>query len=211
MPRINLLPWRETQRREREKQFKVMAAAAVACGIVVTVYAHWMISDAIEAQQARNQVLTKEQARLKTASKVREELEQKRDDLLSRMAIIERLQRSRAVSVRLLNEIAAVLPGGSFLGEIAQSGSTLRLAGRAGSNADVSELMRRLGKSEVVGEPRLVSIVTDDTDHTVDFSLQVVVKGLEVIAPEGAAASKTKDQKKAKAKPKKSTADDSPH
>lgn len=198
MPRINLLPWRETERREREKQFKVMAAGAVLAGILVSVYAHWMIADAIETQQHRNQVLSKEQSRLKAATKVRVELEKKRDDLLSRMAIIERLQRSRAVSVRLFNEIATVLPAGSFLHEIAQTGSNLRLDGRAGSNADVSELMRRLGHSEVVGEPRLVSIVTDDKDHTVDFSLEVVVKGLEVIAPDSKSGKKKRKKKSKK-------------
>lgn len=197
MPRINLLPWRETQRRDHEKQFKVMAVGAVLLGATVSVYAHWMIADAIDAQKQRTSTLQREQQRLKAEIKVKQELEKERTDLLSRMSIIERLQRSRTVSVSLFNEIGALLPAGAYLSEIVESGTNLRLAGRAGSNADVSELMRRLGKSEVVGEPRLESIVTDDTDHTIDFSLTVQVKGLEMPAPPPVEKTKAKGKKRA--------------
>ncbi|MCB1734550.1 MAG: PilN domain-containing protein [Gammaproteobacteria bacterium] len=192
MPRINLLPWRETRRVEREKQFKIMAAGAVLLGALVSVYGHWMIDGAIEAQRERNAILKKEKARLNGITKAMAELEQKRDDLLSRMAIIERLQRSRSVSVLLFNEIGAVLPSGTFLNSLEMKNELLRVQGRAGSNADVSELMRSLSKSEVVGEPRLLSIVSDDKDHTVDFDLEVVVKGMEMPEPEPAKKSKAK-------------------
>ncbi|MCB1738459.1 MAG: PilN domain-containing protein [Gammaproteobacteria bacterium] len=184
MPRINLLPWRDTQRLEREKQFKIMAAGAVLLGALVSVYGHWVIADATEAQQQRNAILQKEKTRLAGLTKAKEELEQKRDDLLSRMAIIERLQRSRTVSVHLFNELGALLPAGTFLNSLDMKVDSLLIQGRAGSNADVSDFMRSLGKSGVVGDPRLVSIVSDDKDHTVDFNLEVTVKGMEIPEPE---------------------------
>jgi type IV pilus assembly protein PilN len=57
MPRINLLPWREAQRKQRRQEFFMSLGAAVATAALVILLGRWQMSSAIEHQQARNQIL----------------------------------------------------------------------------------------------------------------------------------------------------------
>ena len=57
MPRINLLPWREDERKERKVAFTVaLGIAALAAG-VVTFAVYLMFGSMIDAQETRNAML----------------------------------------------------------------------------------------------------------------------------------------------------------
>jgi type IV pilus assembly protein PilN len=68
MTRINLLPWRDVRRVQRQRDLVglLVAAALLALGIVYL--AHTEIASRIEFQQQRNEYLRGEIARLKKAS-----------------------------------------------------------------------------------------------------------------------------------------------
>ena len=101
MPRINLLPWRDQQRKERKLGFFVALAAAAVCALLVAFAGYLMFESMISAQESRNQRL---KAEIKTVDRQIEEindLESQKQRFISRMQVIDKLQRSRSEEVHL--------------------------------------------------------------------------------------------------------------
>jgi len=160
MPRINLLPHRESKRKERKLKFLVaLGAAAVAAGITAFA-AYLMYGQMIDAQQHRNSVL---RAQIKTLDKENEEinnLETAKQKYIARMEIIEKLQRSRPEIVHVFDEIVRTLPEGVYLTAIKQTGTTLKFDGIAQSSTRVSSFMRNIDASEWLRNPELEVVQT---------------------------------------------------
>jgi type IV pilus assembly protein PilN len=158
MPQINLLPWREELRSQRNKEFGVAAVvvALLMGGIVAGV--HFYFAEEIKFQQRRNAFLEGETAKLDKKIKEIRDLEAEKERLLARMQIIQRLQSSRPEVVHLLDELVTTLPEGVYYTRIQQKGRDLNVQGVAQSNARVSSLMRQLDGSEYLANPALIEI-----------------------------------------------------
>src|SRR6201984_2404984 len=138
MPRINLLPWREGQRKERKLAFMVaLGVAALAAG--VTAFAAYLLyGSMIEGPQRRKNDL---RAAVKTLDKEIEEinsLESAKQKFIARMAIIEKLQRSRPEIVHVFDEIVRTMPEGVYLTSVKQTVKRLKFEGVAESRPRVS-------------------------------------------------------------------------
>ncbi|HWE24060.1 MAG TPA: PilN domain-containing protein, partial [Myxococcales bacterium] len=160
MPRINLLPWREGQRKERKLAFLVaLGVAAVAAG--VTAFAAYLLyGSMIESQERRNQSL---RTQIKTLDKQIEEinnLESEKQKFIARMGIIEKLQRSRPEIVHVFDEIVRTLPEGVYLTGVHQTDRRLKFEGIAQSSTRVSSFMRNLDGSEWLKNPELEVVQT---------------------------------------------------
>lgn len=156
--RINLLPWRETLRKERVRQFgsTAVGAAILVCAIVFYIY--WHISGMISYQDSRNKYMEDEIAAVETKIKEIRELESKKKQLLARMNVIQNLQGRRSDLVHLLDELVRVVPDGLYITSFSQKGESLSIAGMAQSNARVSAFMRSLDESEWFSDPKLLVI-----------------------------------------------------
>lgn len=176
MAHINLLPWREEERKRRQKEFIVQTGGAVAIAVLLILLVHMRVSAMIGAQQARNTFLSSQIAQLDKKIRSIKDLEKTKQKLLARMNIIQRLQRSRPQSVHLMDQLVRTLPDGVYLTSIAQKGNSLTLAGMARSNARVSEYMRNIAASKWLTDPKLDFIETRDTTsnrlHLSKFTLQ---------------------------------------
>ncbi|MDH3350122.1 MAG: pilus assembly protein PilN, partial [Gammaproteobacteria bacterium] len=115
MPRINLLPWREAERKKRQRDFGVAMAGGVVAAIAVVLLTMFAYSQMISAQEARNARLTSEIKELEKSITEIDGLERQKERLLARMEIIEQLQKSRPEIVHLFDEIARQLPEGVYL------------------------------------------------------------------------------------------------
>jgi type IV pilus assembly protein PilN len=160
MPRINLLPWREAQRKDRKLAFLVaLGVAALAAG--VTAFAAYLLyGSMIEAQERRNTSL---RAAIKTLDKEIEEinsLESAKQKFIARMEIIEKLQRSRPEIVHVFDEIVRTLPEGVYLTSVKQNGMRLKFEGVAQSSTRVSSFMRNLDGSQWLRTPELEVVQT---------------------------------------------------
>ena len=155
MPRINLLPWREGQRKERKLAFLVaLGVAALAAG-VASFAAYLLYGSMIEGQQHRNDRL---RAEIKTLDKQNEEindLENRKQKFIARMEIIEKLQRSRPEIVHVFDEIVRTLPEGVYLTAIKQNDKKLKFEGVAQSSTRVSSFMRNIDGSQWLRNPEL--------------------------------------------------------
>lgn len=169
MPRINLLPWREEQRKERKIAFLVALGGATLGAGVVYFAASLLFDSMIEAQERRNDRL---RAEIKLLDKQIEEinnLESAKQKFIARMEIIEKLQRSRPEIVHLFDEIARALPDGTYLTAIKQTDRRLRFDGVAQSSTRVSNFMRNIDSSEWLRNPEL-EVVETKKDQTLGAS-----------------------------------------
>jgi type IV pilus assembly protein PilN len=171
MPRINLLPWREGQRKERKLAFLVaLGVAAVAAGIA-SFAAYLMYGSMIDAQQRRNDRLRTE---IRTLDKQIEEindLETAKQRFIARMDIIEKLQRSRPEIVHVFDEIVRTLPEGVYLTAVKQTGNSLKFEGVAQSSTRVSSFMRNIDGSQWLRNPSLEVVQTAKAGPGSSFTL----------------------------------------
>lgn len=176
MPRINLLPWREAHRAEKQRQFFVtMAGSAVATGLVV-VLVHIQFSAMIDTQNVRNQFL---QDQIKRVEKEIAEIKTLKEDkkaLLARMEVIQKLQRSRPEIVHLFEELSLNAPDGVYLDKASRKGNKLTLEGYANSNDSVSIFMKQLDASPWLQNPKLNVIESrkDKLGNNAYFKLEVM-------------------------------------
>ncbi|MFK8075136.1 MAG: PilN domain-containing protein [Granulosicoccus sp.] len=167
MTRINLLPWRETYQREKNQAFYVVMGFCVALAAGVGFAGLKYAEDKVNFQAKRNAHLNNEIALLQEELQAINELEETKNDLLSRMEIIRDLQSRRPQIVHTFHEIAARIPDGIFLTAMKQSGDKkLELDGIAESNARVSALMRKMDQSEYFTKPAL-EVITSDKDNAI--------------------------------------------
>ena len=60
MARINLLPWREAERKKRQQEFGFMVLGGVVLSLLAVVGVHMQIESLIKAQSQRNSFLQRE-------------------------------------------------------------------------------------------------------------------------------------------------------
>ncbi len=176
MTQINLLPWREAQRKERKRQFSSIAVGAALLMTVLVFYAHVHINGLIEHQNARNKFLQDEIAKVDESIKEIRELESAKKALLIRMNVIQDLQSRRPMVVHMLDELVRAVPEGLYLHHIEQKGHEVVLEGLAQSNARVSAFMRQLDASEWFDSPRLDVIQVEEKDGERSSKFTLVVK-----------------------------------
>jgi len=155
MPRINLLPWREAQRKERKLKFVVALGVAAVCAIAVTGAVYLLYNEMIDEQVARNELLKQQIKILDRQIEEINNLEQTKRQFIARMQIIEKLQGSRPEIVHLFDQIVKTLPDGVYLTGVTQSGDHLKFTGVAQSSTRVSTFMRNIDSSQWMKNPTL--------------------------------------------------------
>ena len=163
MPRINLLPWREAERKQRRQEFGVGAVAALLFAGVIAFAVNWQMSAAIDNQMERNQYLKGEIANLDKQIAEILDLEQRKQRLSSRIQVIEQLERSRPEIVHVFDQLVRTLPDGVYLTGIKQAERKLTLRGLAQSSTRVASYMRNLDQSEWLTDPSLDILETKGT------------------------------------------------
>jgi type IV pilus assembly protein PilN len=155
MARINLLPWREEARRERQRQFMYSLMGTLVLGAILILIVGLFFDQRISHQEARNQQIQVEINRLQLRIDRIAELEKTRNRLLSRKQVIESLQASRSLTVELLDRLANSIPMGVTLQTVRQQGPKLTLMGSSQSNARVSAYLQSLELMELFVGPEL--------------------------------------------------------
>ena len=166
MPRINLLPWRDEERKERKLKFLVSLGVAALGALVVTGVGYMLMDSMVSAQEARNSRLDEEIAVLDRQIEKINSLEADKARFIARMEVIEKLQRSRPEIVHIFDEIAKQLPDGVYLTGITQTGSRLKFEGVAQSSTRVSAFMRNIDASSYLKNPELDIVETKKNNVT---------------------------------------------
>ena len=160
MPRINLLPWRDEERKERKLKFLVALGGAAAAAFLTAFVGFLLMDSMVSAQNARNAKLNAEIAELDKQIEKINSLEADKARFIARMEVIEKLQRSRPEIVHIFDEITKRLPDGVYLTAITQNGGRLKFEGVAQSSTRVSAFMRNIDGSSYLKDPELEVVET---------------------------------------------------
>ena len=175
MPRINLVPWREAERKRKRQEFGVGAVAALLLAGVIASAVNWQMQSAIDNQTERNQYLKDEIAKLDKQITEILDLEQQKQRLLARMQVIEELERSRPEIVHVFDQLVRTIPDGVHLTSLKQSDRRIQLKGLAQSSTRVASYMRNIDSSEWLADPSLDILETKGSgDAGSDFTLNAV-------------------------------------
>jgi type IV pilus assembly protein PilN len=189
MPRINLLPWRDEERKERKLKFLVALGGAAVAACLVAFVGFLLMDSMVSAQEARNQRLTEEIAVLDRQIEKINSLEADKARFIARMEVIEKLQRSRPEIVHIFDEIAKQIPDGVYLTGISQTGTRIKFEGVAQSSTRVSAFMRNIDGSDYLKNPEL-EIVQTSRDKNVGGASFVLFADQATAATEEADAAK---------------------
>ena len=191
MPRINLLPWRDEERKERKLKFLVALGGAAVGACLVAFVGYLLMDTMVSAQEARNTRLNEEIAVLDRQIEKINSLEADKARFIARMEVIEKLQRSRPEIVHIFDEIAKQIPDGVYLTGISQNGSRIRFEGVAQSSTRVSAFMRNIDGSDYLKNPEL-EIVQTSRDKDVTGASFVLFADQATNTEEESAANKPK-------------------
>jgi type IV pilus assembly protein PilN len=182
MPRINLLPWREQERKVRRREFMVAAGGAIFAAVIFVLGGKVLYSSWTDAQNEKNALLKKEIVKLDAQIADIQDLENRRQRLLARMEIIEKLQRKRPEIVHLFDEIVKTVPDGVYLTAIKQTGNKLEIHGVAQSSTRVSTFMRNIDSSVWMDNPvlQVVESARDSPTGGSNFTLTSDVVGVDL-------------------------------
>ena len=187
MPRINLLPWRDEERKERKLKFLVALGGAAVAACLTAFVGYLLMDSMVSAQEARNARLEDEIKILDKQIEKINSLEAEKARFIARMEVIETLQRSRPEIVHIFDEIAKQLPDGVYLTAITQQGKRLKFEGVAQSSTRVSTFMRNIEASSWLKNPDLELVETRRSDVLgASFVLYADQSGTEVPAAEPA-------------------------
>ncbi len=177
MAQINLLPWREERRQERKREFLVILAMVAVLGAALVFLADRMVNSQIDYQNSRNNYLNSHIQELNKQVAEIKELQKRRNQLIERMRVIQELQGTRPVIVRILDQIVRTVPDGVFYTHLKNTNRKISINGIAESNNRVSSLMRRLDASDWLASPNLdkVKAATQYGDQATTFNLTVNV------------------------------------
>ena len=184
MPRINLLPWREAERKQRQRDFGVALAGGFAAAAICILSAVFVYSQMIDNQEQRNTRLSEEIASLEKSIEEIDGLERQKERLLARMEIIEQLQQSRPEIVHLFDEVARQMPEGVYLTGMKQTGASVEVRGIAQSSTRVSALMRQIDASDWMEDPEVdrVETTSSGSSRQAEFIVKLKQENLDAEA-----------------------------
>ena len=198
MANINLLPWRERRRELRKKQFLAVLGVTVVAAVIILLLGDRFMRSNISNQIARNQILQEQIVVLNKEIEEIRQLRQQKAELTERMTVIQNLQGTRPVIVRLFDELVRTLPEGVFYNTVTRANDVVALQGVAESNNLVSALMRSLDDSEWFADPGLRQVnalpgainsagAQESGQNQFDLSVKVTTPDQLAVSAQGAA------------------------
>ena len=187
MAKINLLPWRAELREQRKKEFLIICAATFLLSLVMAGMVWMFYQSKLDDQLQANQMVTTANSELDRQLESLKGLQERRDQIIERMKVIQDLQGTRPLIVRIFDEIVRTLPDGVYFRGMERTGQQITLRGTAESNNRVSSLMRRLDASEWFSEPTLKGVKANPGfgEQANDFDLTVKVSMPGVTGEDG--------------------------
>ena len=158
-----------------------LGGAAIA-GIILVGFGKILYGSWIEGQNEKNALLKKEILKLDAQIADIQDLENRKQRLVARMEIIEKLQRKRPEIVHLFDELVKTVPEGIYLTQIKETGKKLEMKGVAQSSTRVSTFMRNIDSSSWMDNPQL-QVVESAKDSPVggsSFTMTSDVVGVDL-------------------------------
>ncbi len=155
---VNLLPYRDIERKEQKKQFAFFSVVSIVFGLLAIFMIATYYIARIDMQEQRNKFLIEENKKLETQIVKIKDLKERLKIVMARKGVVEDLQITRSDAVNLLNVIVQKMPDSVYLKSLKQVGDKITVVGVTQSNAKVSGFMRSIEDSPFTMNPQLIEI-----------------------------------------------------
>jgi type IV pilus assembly protein PilN len=177
MVRINLLPVRVSKKKEAGRQQLVLFVLVAVLGIIGNYF--WNDSRASELA-GREKKLAATRAEIAQLDRIIGEVRNIKDQqqqLREKLGVLAQLKAGRAGPVKMLDELASLIPKQLWLTKLEEKGGTVSFVGTAGSIDDVSEFMSALKGSRHFRSVELgrTAAKGDGSLRLVEFTLSAAV------------------------------------
>jgi type IV pilus assembly protein PilN len=194
MVRINLLPVKVSKKKEAGKQQLVLFAAVLVAGLL----ANWAWGASRAADlKAREAKLARTRDDIAQLERIIGEVKNIKDaqqELQKKLDVLDKLKQGRTGPVRMLDELATVMPRQLWLSKLDEKAGQVTFAGTAVSIDDVSEFMSRLKQSKYFTKVELKKTTavkgTGRSERLVNFEISATARYNPLTAEAAPAAGK---------------------
>ena len=172
---VNLLPWRENERKIRNRIFYALLSGFLMICFVLMGMFHFILEYWVNIEKNNIVYLKMEEEKIKESIKEIEGLHERKKELLNRAKVIQNLQADRLSNIHLLDAIAKVMPNGVSLTAIKRQNHKIEIQGLAKTNGEISLLLKNLEDEkwqEYFSNIKLNEISFDNINHEQKFKLQ---------------------------------------
>ncbi|MEM1024896.1 MAG: PilN domain-containing protein [Myxococcota bacterium] len=148
MIRINLLPVRQTQKRQSVQQQLLIGVGVLVAIVVASVVWTAVISSSAEE---RKQAVAEKQNERKQLDKIIGEVNaftEKKKELEEKLDVIDGLSKAKIGPVRALDDLATEIPNRVWVTKMGENNGSVTIEGRAIDPEDVSSFLLALQKSK---------------------------------------------------------------
>ena len=147
MAKINLLPWREALREQRKKEFFAISGAVALLGVVLSGLIWLFFNNQLQDQNDANQTVVAANQQLDRQLKELDGLQERKEQIVERMKLIQDLQGVRPVIAHVFDELAKLTPSNMYVTEFSRKENKFTLKGKAQDPNVVSDFLRNLDAS----------------------------------------------------------------
>ena len=194
MVRINLLPVRVSRKKEAGKQQLAIIAAVLVAGLLANwAWAASRASD-LKAREAKLARTRDDIAQLERIIGEVKNIKDAQQELQKKLDVLDKLKQGRTGPVRMLDELATVMPRQLWLSKLDEKAGQVTFAGTAVSIDDVSEFMSRLKQSKYFTKVELKKTTavkgTGRSERLVNFEINATARYNPLTAEAAPAAGK---------------------
>ena len=139
---INLLPWREELKKEKQIRLGVIVASGFILGIITMLMLHIYFKSVLQEHTSRLTFLQSKLSQKQTELTDLNEKKKEKAILIQQLNFIFNLRETSFKAVDLLNKIPRIIPQTVVLEKLMREGNTLTFVGRAQSNLQITLFMK---------------------------------------------------------------------
>lgn len=158
MIKINLLPYRDVQKKEKVWQQIFTMLGGVLLGFVVLAVAHIFLVRIENGYEKNKEDLNSEIKNLEKQIGEMDKIKAQKAEIERKLSIIEKLSLQRLDMVGNLYNIASSIPDNLWLTSFSDKGSEIILDGEAFSANEVSIFMKRIEETKKFGKVTLLTL-----------------------------------------------------
>jgi type IV pilus assembly protein PilN len=144
MTTINLLPWRKNLRAKQKYIFFSSCFAVLLLSALLNIFWYGFLQHKINQQNDRNAYLEEILSQTQTLLNNDKKTTQKQQQLTDQVRVLSELHNQRYRVVEILNTLPKLLPNNVYLTQIQFQNQQFALAGKATTDAQITDFINRL-------------------------------------------------------------------
>ena len=180
MSNINLLPWREADKKLSKQRFFTFTGISIGATLAVLVMINMFITGLIDNQRQRSALLQQEMQVIDVKLGKIKVLRERKEKLQERIDLVQSLQRSRNTPTQLMNTLPQLVPAGVNLAKLTFKHNVIKINGTSDSNTRLAVLLRNIEDAKWLSDGSLDSIVAISKSEGNRFEMRFMVAPVNV-------------------------------